>query len=154
MDIDRKMISAFSQDDGRYRWAGVTVRNYNATGTQSKGMSKQILAEADERLPAELRYFEAEEGGYSALERHDHVHVVVILRGEGSVLLDGRITPLKTHDTVYIPPETWHQFYADRGTVLGFLCLVNGDRDKPQRPTEADIAALRQNPVIRDRIRY
>ncbi len=154
MDRVGKLIGVFREEAGMYRWDGLAAKNYNATGTQSRGMTKQILCAADERLPAELRYFEAREGGYSALERHDHVHMVVILRGRGSVLLDGRITAIESFDTVYIPPLSWHQFYADRGSSLGFLCLVNGERDVPQRPTAEEIEELKQNAAIRDHIRY
>jgi hypothetical protein len=48
---------------------------------------------------------------------------------------------------------TWHQFRATKGESLGFLCLVNTERDKPQRPDERDAAALRALPGVRDFIR-
>jgi hypothetical protein len=31
---------------------------------------------------------------------------------------------------------------------MGFLCMVNAERDKPQLPTEDDLAALRANPAV------
>ena len=42
---------------------------------------------------------------------------------------------LDEHDLVTIPALTWHQFRADGDAPLGFLCLVNAERDKPQLPT-------------------
>jgi hypothetical protein len=30
---------------------------------------------------------------------------------------------------------TWHQFLADAGEPLGFLCMVPSERDRPQLPT-------------------
>ena len=40
-----------------------------------------------------------------------------------------------------MPPLTWHQFRATKGEPLGFLCMVNAQRDKPQLPTAEDLAA-------------
>ena len=37
---------------------------------------------------------------------------------------------------------TWHQFRATQGEPLGFLCMVNAQRDKPQLPTAEDLARL------------
>lgn len=152
-DIDTA-IQRFVQDGEAFRWPSVAVKHYNASGTQSRGMTKQIIFPADAHMPAEVRYFEAEPGGYSALERHQHVHAVLILRGHGSVMIDGTVSEIKAFDTVYVPPGVWHQFYAAADSRLGFLCLVNCDRDMPSRPTEADIEELRRNPAIRDVIRW
>lgn len=147
------LIHRFEKMDGLFRWPTVSLREYNAVGNQSKGMTKQVVFEANQQLPAELRYFESAPGGHSALERHDHVHTVVILRGEGSVLLGDTIYPIAAHDTIYIPSWTWHQFYADKDQPLGFLCLVAGDRDRPSRPTEEEVNELRNNPAIREWVR-
>jgi hypothetical protein len=52
------------------------------------------------------------------------------------------------HDLVSIPPMAWHQFRAAADAPLGFLCMVDVARDRPQLPTEAELAALRRNPAI------
>jgi hypothetical protein len=49
---------------------------------------------------------------------------------------------------VSIPPMTWHQFRANLDQPLGFLCMVNAERDRPQLPTESDLEALRENPNV------
>ena len=43
---------------------------------------------------------------------------------------------------------TWHQFRATKGEPLGFLCMVNAQRDKPQLPTPDDLARLKADPKI------
>ena len=43
---------------------------------------------------------------------------------------------------------TWHQFRATKGEPLGFLCMVNAARDKPQLPTADDLARLKADPKI------
>ena len=51
-------------------------------------------------------------------------------------------------DLVTIPAWTLHQFRATQGTPMGFLCMVNNDRDKPQLPDEAEVEALRADPAV------
>jgi hypothetical protein len=43
---------------------------------------------------------------------------------------------------------TWHQFRATRGEPLGFLCMVNAARDKPQLPSAEDLAELKADAKI------
>jgi quercetin dioxygenase-like cupin family protein len=134
------------QDD--CRWEGVPVLDYKEEGTAPfKAISRQTLF-SDSRLLGELRYFEMAPGGYSTLERHEHMHAVMIFRGEGHCLVGGTVYRVKLHDLVTIPPLTWHQFRATRGTELGFLCMVNAARDRPQLPSAQDIALLRSDPAV------
>lgn len=147
-------IRRFTHQDEGYRWSEVPVKEYPATGTVSRNVTKQVLFEPGEHLPAELRYFEVAPGGHSALERHHHVHAVLILRGRGSVLVGDELRPIEEHDLVYTPPETWHQFQAAPDAPLGFLCLVNGERDRPTRPSAEEIKELEKNPNLNGVIKY
>jgi quercetin dioxygenase-like cupin family protein len=125
-----------------FRWADVELRPYKQEASAPfKAISRQVLF-SDPRLAGELRYFEIEPGGHSTLERHEHMHAVVILRGEGRVLVGAAVHSVKPHDLVTVPPWTWHQFRPAPGQTLGFLCLVNAQRDRPQLPTAEDMAAL------------
>ena len=131
-----------------YRWEGVESRAYkDEASAPFKGVSRQTLA-SDPNLHGELRYFEVEPAGHSTLERHEHMHSVMILRGEGKVLVGDAVFAVKPHDLVTIGSWTWHQFRAGAGDKLGFLCLVNATRDRPQLPTSDDIAALRAKPAV------
>jgi mannose-6-phosphate isomerase-like protein (cupin superfamily) len=103
---------------------------------------------SDPEMHGELRYFEVAPGGFSTLERHEHMHAVLILRGRGHCLVGGEVKPIATRDLVTVPPMTWHQFRATAGDPLGFLCMVNAARDKPQLPTPEDLAKLEQDAGI------
>ena len=99
-------------------------------------------------MGCELRYFEMDATGYSTLERHEHAHAVMILRGEGTCLLGTEVRPVKPLDLVTIPAWTWHQFRADGKAPMGFLCMVNQSRDKPVLPTEAELRAMKAVPAV------
>lgn len=121
-----------------FRWDGVDLLAYKEEGSAPfKAITRQTLFH-DAALGCELRYFEVAPGGYSTLERHEHVHAVMILRGRGQCLLADAVSEVGPHDLVTIPSWTWHQFHASRGEPLGFLCMVNRERDKPQLPDAAD----------------
>jgi quercetin dioxygenase-like cupin family protein len=131
------------------RWDGVPVLAYKEDETTPfKSVTRQVLFSSPD-LKGELRYFEVAAGGFSTLERHHHVHGVMIFRGKGTCLVGDRVTTVAQGDLVYIPPSTWHQFRATTAEPLGFLCLVDATRDKPELPTAEALAELRRNPVIK-----
>jgi len=137
-----------------FRWEDVPLLAYKEDGgTHFKSVTRQVLFDGGDHLGAQLRYFEIAPGGHSTLERHDHVHSVMIVRGRGQVLVGREIHDLALNDLIYVPSQTWHQFRATTDEPLGFLCLVRCDRDKPQRPTADDLAALRADAHVRMFIR-
>jgi mannose-6-phosphate isomerase-like protein (cupin superfamily) len=143
--IDRTAHRAAT--DG-FRWNGVEVRPYKEDERALfKAITRQVLF-SDPALQGELRYFEMAPGGFSTLERHEHVHGVMILRGHGQCLIGDTVREVAPHDLVTIPAWTWHQFRATREEPMGFLCMVNAERDKPQLPTPEDVERLRKNPAI------
>jgi quercetin dioxygenase-like cupin family protein len=136
-----------------YRWDGVALLPYKEDDRALfKSITRQVLF-SDSELHAELRYFEVAAGGFSTLERHQHMHAVLILRGRGHCLIGGEVKSLETRDLVTVPPLTWHQFRASKGEPLGFLCMVNALRDKPQLPGAEDLARLAADPVVAEFLR-
>ena len=128
-----------------FRWEGLDRLPYKEEGAAPfKAISRQVLF-ADPNLGCELRYFEIEAGGYSTLERHEHMHAVMILRGHGHCLLGQEVREVKPYDLVAIPPWTLHQFRATHEQPLGFLCMVNAARDKSQLPSEQELRALKSD---------
>ena len=135
-----------------FAWDNVPVLAYKEGGPY-KDVTRQILFEGAESLPVQWRYFEVQPGGHSTLERHEHIHWVLILRGRGACLVGDEITDIAEHDLVEIHAMQWHQFRAAEDAPLGFLCLVAAERDRPQLPSEDDLTALRQNAKIAEFIR-
>ena len=135
-----------------FGWENVPVLSYKEGGPY-KDVTRQILFEGAETLPVQWRYFEVQPSGHSTLERHEHIHWVLILRGRGACLVGDEITDIAEHDLVEIAPLQWHQFRAAEDAPLGFLCLVAAERDRPQLPSEDDLAGLRRDTKIADFIR-
>ncbi len=133
---------------GPCRWEGVEVRAYKGEATHFAGVTRQVLFEGSARLPGQWRYFEVAPGGYTSLERHAHVHAVMVVRGSGAVLVGREVHPLAPQDLVEVPPLTWHQFRATGAEPLGFLCLVAAERDLPQHPDATQLAELRRDPAV------
>jgi mannose-6-phosphate isomerase-like protein (cupin superfamily) len=141
-------MSEHVRQTGPFRWDGVEVKPYKSEDGHFSGITRQVLFTGGDGLGCELRYFEVAPGGWSSLERHHHPHAVMVVRGAARVLVGGRIVEARTHDLVRVPPLTWHQFQVAGDEPLGFLCLVNCDRDVPQRPDAAALAALRRDPAV------
>jgi quercetin dioxygenase-like cupin family protein len=138
-------VRRFASDAvGGYRWDTVELLRYKEEGSAPfKDISRQVLFEQPDQA-AQLRYFEIASGGYSTLERHQHTHAVLILRGRGSVQIGDEVHALAERDLVTIDPLTWHQFRAASDSPLGFLCLVASERDRPQLPSADERGGLDQ----------
>jgi quercetin dioxygenase-like cupin family protein len=130
-----------------FRWESVDTMRYKPDGSAPyRDVTRQVLFH-DDGVACEWRYFEVAPGGWSTLERHHHAHAVMVLRGRGSCLVGTEVFALAPHDLVRVPPLTWHQFRADADAPLGFLCLVDKQRDRPQLPDEDALRALRAAPA-------
>jgi len=135
------------------RWEGVDLMRYKDDGSAPfRDVTRQVLFQLPE-LHCEWRYFEVAPGGHSTLECHEHAHAVMIFRGRGRCLVGDRVFDVSERDLVTVPPDTWHQFRADDDAPLGFLCLVNRERDRPRLPGPEDLARLRAEPEVADFIR-
>lgn len=143
-------MSVVRRRTGEGTWEGTDVLAYKEAGSAPfKAISRQVLF-GDPSLQCQLRYFEIAAAGYSTLERHQHTHAVMIVRGRGRCLVGADLYDIGLHDLISIPPLTWHQFRAAADGPLGFLCMVNNERDRPQLPTAAQLEKLRRDPALAD----
>lgn len=132
MKMSSKVLAAHD-----FRWP-VTLEPYKDGGELFRDVTRQTLlgeGEGEAALSFLTRYFEVGAGGFSTLEHHQHPHAVVILRGRGTVLLGARRFAIAPFDCVYVAPGEAHQFRADQGETLGFLCIVDRERDRPRALT-------------------
>ena len=119
-----------------FRWEGVADAPYKKTAHVLRDVKRRVLiGERGETPHFHVRYFEVAPGGSTDLERHEHEHVVIGMRGAGEVDLAGEPQPVGFGDVVYVRPDDPHRFRNPHDEPFGFLCIVNAERDRP-RPLE------------------
>lgn len=117
---------------GAGRWPELPVRSYGEGEGGRRVTRRRLIGAGDPGLAGELRFFEVDTGESTRFERHVHAHAVVVLTGRGHVRLSEELHSIEPFDLVYVAPATPHCFLADRGEPLGFLCLVDRERDHPE----------------------
>lgn len=115
-----------------FRWTTVKIDKYKEEGQSwSSVLRMALIGDSQESVKFSIRYFEILPHGYSSLEKHNHEHVVICIRGAGKVTLGERTYKIGYLDTVYISPNTIHQFLNPFDEPFGFFCIVDKVRDKP-----------------------
>jgi quercetin dioxygenase-like cupin family protein len=146
-------------DGAHFSWDGIAPAVYKLGGGDAPGASWRevvrhtLIGGAGEPMAFQLRYFEVGPGGYSSLEKHRHVHAVIVLRGQGTIVAGRQVFRAAPFDLVYVPAGTPHQFINDGVEPFGFLCPVDAERDVPTLLTEAELADLLENPDVRKAVR-
>ena len=120
---------------GGFEWEQVPLAAYKATTELWKGITRrELIGERGESPRFHMRYFELAPGGYSTLERHEHEHAVMVIRGRGEVQFGCYVYQVGFGDVAYVAPGDPHQFRNPEDTEepFGFICIVNAERDRPQ----------------------
>ena len=124
-------------------WTGVNVRRYKDGEGSFLGVVRHTLLGgcegADPALAFEVRYFEVAPGGYSSLERHAHAHAVMVVKGRGTVRIGDHVEEVGPLDVVYVAPHEVHRFEAHDAECLGFVCVVDRERDRPEPVDEGPV---------------
>lgn len=134
--------SAFKARRPDFTWEGVTAERYKTEEGGWAAIARHVLVAGAAGAGFDLRYFEIAPGGHSSLERHQHAHVVVCVRGRGRVLLGGAVREMAFLDTIYLAPDDPHQLLNPFAEPFGFLCIVDHDRDRPRPVDEAELQRL------------
>lgn len=143
-----EVVTYRSFDPSTFRWDGVTLDEYKRhegeqPGEGWKNITRQVAAgRFGEPCSFRLRYFEVGPGGHSSLEKHEHVHVVLAMRGIGRVIVGDEVHETKPFDLIYVPPMVPHQFINTGEEPYGFLCIVDHDRDRPQALSPEEVEHL------------
>lgn len=138
---------------GAFRWSGIEPQAYKFSLGDQRGMGWRGIARFTLASPPvipskfELRYFEVDPGGYSSLEKHAHVHSILVVRGKGKALVGGQVVELNLFDLLYVPPNTPHRWINESEEPFGFICPVDAQRDPPQAVSDEEWEALQRNPV-------
>ncbi len=126
-------MSAINRFDGiwgeQMAWDGARVRRYESAA--AAGVTETwLVGKAEKARNFAIRYYEVGVDGRTAEEEHGHDHGIVVLRGQGKVLLDSEWHDIITGDVVYIEPDQRHQLQNTGAEPLGFLCVIPAVRKK------------------------
>lgn len=127
-------------DPARFGWQHRPATAYKQPSDNEgfRGVSRhELIGVAGEEASFDLRYFEIEPGGYSSLERHQHTHTIIAVRGRGELRVGSERRRLGQMDIAYVAPMRPHQLRNDGDEPFGFFCIVDRKRDRPQ-PVECD----------------
>ena len=150
-ELNFNFINSFYKFFENFSWEGVNVKKYKADDGSWLGVRRYEIVKTDK---IHFRYFEIDEGGYSTLEKHEHEHIVMCIRGSGIVVFGSEFRRMKPYDVVHIKSWQVHQFIADK-EIFGFVCVVPAKRDKPTKLSEEEInELLKQNPSLKGVIRF
>ncbi|MHA1568470.1 MAG: cupin domain-containing protein [Alphaproteobacteria bacterium] len=129
----KKSAVRITRMDENFHWDLAPDIPYKPTGDNFANVRRVNLAGTyGESTCFHLRYFELAPGGYTTFERHEHEHVIFVVRGEGRVRIGQDWYFVEFGDVAYVPPHFVHQLRNPGSEPFGFLCVVNADRDKPE----------------------
>jgi quercetin dioxygenase-like cupin family protein len=94
------------------------------------GVTKRVVVGPAEEAPHfHMRVFDVRAGGETPLHSHEGEHEVYVLAGRGTVM-DGDVPrELVPGTVVWVPEGDVHQFRADRGEPLRFICVIPRPRE-------------------------
>ena len=118
-----------------FQWQSRPSSPYkDASDDSFKGVRRiELIGKYGEKTNTDLRYFEIEPGGYSSREHHQHTHVVIGARGQGTLLIGNERMVLNKDDVAWIEPQEVHQLRNETNEPFGFYCIVDHERDRPIR---------------------
>lgn len=103
----------------------VEARPVDAAGARGVSIRWLIAAHDEGAETFVMRQFEIGPGGWTPRHSHPWEHEVYVLAGGGAVVTPaGEEQALRPGDVVLVPPAEVHQFRADPGQALRFLCLI------------------------------
>lgn len=71
-----------------------------------------------------MRVVTVEENGYTPKHAHPWPHINYMIEGEGSLMINGEITPIKAGSYAFVPGNVLHQFRNEGKTPFKFICIV------------------------------
>jgi mannose-6-phosphate isomerase-like protein (cupin superfamily) len=135
-----------------FGWEGIKKIDYKSTDGDMpitfNDITRQNLVENRANTSFHLRYFECAKGGFSTLEKHEHVHVVMIARGKGKVIVNHEIFEARPMDLFVVPPFASHQLINVGEEPFGFFCTVDAIRDKFVLLSKDEIEDLKKSAEI------
>lgn len=100
-------LQAHLKFSSNFSWEGRDILDYKNTDGNSFHNVKRIelTGRFGEKTAFDVRYFEVQPKGYTSYETHRHEHVIIGVRGLGTLIIGNRTLDLKVNDIAYIAPH-------------------------------------------------
>src|SRR5918993_4061144 len=111
-----------------HREAGMLIKSYKDISPSTyqgvpEGVQIREMITANDGAPTfAMRVFDVQQGAATPYHTHAWEHEVYIISGTGRVRTEGKETPFKAGDSVYITPNEQHCFVADPATPVQMIC--------------------------------
>lgn len=108
----------------------MVIKHYNQVkpgtyaGVPEGVQMREMITGQDGAPNFSLRVFDLQPGASTPFHDHEWEHEVFILKGIGKVRTEGKETPFKAGDSVYLAPHEKHCFMADAAEPVQFICVV------------------------------
>ncbi len=97
----------------------------------AKNVSKQNPISAKEGWEGwSMRIFTLGKEGYTPFHSHPWPHINYIIKGKGTLFIDGEEKTVEPGDTAYIQGGEDHQFKNSGDDEFSFICIVPEEGDK------------------------
>lgn len=101
----------------------ITVKQIESN--QVKGTSIRVLVSPKEGWDGYvMRVLDVEKDGFTLKHSHAWPHINYVIEGQGELMIDGVLHPLKPGSYAYVPGNTLHQFRNVGEKTLKFICIV------------------------------
>ena len=77
-----------------------------------------------------MRIFTLKKDGYTPFHSHPWPHINYIIKGSGTLFIDGEEKKVSPGDTAYIKGDEKHQFKNKGNDDFSFICIVPAEGDK------------------------
>lgn len=77
-----------------------------------------------------MRIFTLGKEGYTPKHQHNWPHINYIIKGQGTLFIEGEEKNVEVGDTAYIPGGEMHQFRNRGDEEFSFMCIVPKEGDK------------------------
>lgn len=123
-------IQKFTGDwDKVFCWDGARTRMYQNEAVNQVSET-WMIGKAENAQNFAFRYYQIGPGGHSMKEHHPYDHGILVLQGQGEVLLGEEKHPISRGDIIHISPDLLHQIINPNEELLGFLCVIPARREK------------------------
>jgi hypothetical protein len=100
-----------------YRWRGVEEHAYKESDGTFLDVTRRVLCRDHDGQGVEVRYFEVGPGGHTTLEKHEHTHIVIPLRGHEAAV--GYVESIDATNTFSLDTLECADGWAVAGGILG-----------------------------------